>query len=214
MKINEVESQVGITKKNIRFYESEGLLTPRRNTDNGYRDYGDEEIKILKSIKLFRKLGFPLDEIRKMQKGILTVSDGMDRHRVLLERESKNITLSISLCDKLASSTISLDELDEDSILDEMEALECKGAYFQNRYEKDRKINMLTAVIISSVLILIMLAITTIVILGLFSADTMPTMMVGVITVVCMVIILAVVFVLFARLQEIKNGEIEQAKRY
>ena len=32
MRINEVEALVGITKKNIRFYEAEGLLTPRRNS--------------------------------------------------------------------------------------------------------------------------------------------------------------------------------------
>lgn len=36
MRINEVEALVGITKKNIRFYEAEGLLTPRRNSENGY----------------------------------------------------------------------------------------------------------------------------------------------------------------------------------
>ena len=28
MKINEVEAVVGVTKKNIRFYEEEGLITP------------------------------------------------------------------------------------------------------------------------------------------------------------------------------------------
>ena len=28
MKINEVEALVGITKKNIRFYEEKGLLSP------------------------------------------------------------------------------------------------------------------------------------------------------------------------------------------
>lgn len=28
MKINEVEAQVGITKKNIRFYEEQGLIAP------------------------------------------------------------------------------------------------------------------------------------------------------------------------------------------
>ena len=39
VKINEVEAQVGITKKNIRFYEEQGLLHPRRSTENGYRDY-------------------------------------------------------------------------------------------------------------------------------------------------------------------------------
>ena len=30
MKINEVEAVVGVTKKNIRFYEEEGLICPRR----------------------------------------------------------------------------------------------------------------------------------------------------------------------------------------
>ena len=44
MKINEVEALVGITKKNIRFYEAEGLLAPRRNSENGYRDYGEAEV--------------------------------------------------------------------------------------------------------------------------------------------------------------------------
>ena len=34
LKINEVEALVGITKKNIRFYEAEGLLAPRRNSEN------------------------------------------------------------------------------------------------------------------------------------------------------------------------------------
>ena len=38
VKINEVEALVGITKKNIRFYEEKGLLTPRRNSENGYRE--------------------------------------------------------------------------------------------------------------------------------------------------------------------------------
>ena len=45
-KINEVEALVGITKKNIRFYEAEGLLSPRRNSQNGYRDYGDAEVDL------------------------------------------------------------------------------------------------------------------------------------------------------------------------
>ena len=62
MKINEVEALVGITKKNIRFYEEQGLLSPRRNSENGYRDYGQEEVDTLRQIKLLRKLGVPLEE--------------------------------------------------------------------------------------------------------------------------------------------------------
>ena len=37
MKINEVEAAVGVTKKNIRFYEEEGLISPSREPGNGYR---------------------------------------------------------------------------------------------------------------------------------------------------------------------------------
>ena len=40
VKINEVEALVGISKKNIRFYEQQELLCPRRNSENSYRDYG------------------------------------------------------------------------------------------------------------------------------------------------------------------------------
>lgn len=59
MKINEVEQKVGITKKNIRFYEQEGLLKPDRNAQNGYREYSEEDLLLLQKIKLLRKLSIP-----------------------------------------------------------------------------------------------------------------------------------------------------------
>ena len=98
MKINEVEALVGITKKNIRFYEAEGLLAPRRNSENGYRDYGEAEVETLRRIKLLRKLGVPLEEIRRMQSGTHTVGDGMRRHLITLERDRENLEQSIRLC--------------------------------------------------------------------------------------------------------------------
>ena len=91
MRINEVEALVGITKKNIRFYEEQGLLKPGRNSQNGYREYGEPEVELLRQIKLLRKLGVPLEEIRQMQTGSRTLGDGMRRHLVTLERERKNL---------------------------------------------------------------------------------------------------------------------------
>ena len=76
LKINEVEALVGITKKNIRFYEEQGLLAPSRNAENGYRNYGEAEVAQLRQIKVLRKLGVPMEEIRKMQAGTHTLSDG------------------------------------------------------------------------------------------------------------------------------------------
>lgn len=214
LKINEVEACVGITRKNIRFYESEGLLSPRRNRDNGYRDYGKAEIEILKQIKLLRKLGFPLEEIRKMQKGELTVSDGMDRHRVLLERQSKNITQSISLCDRFALSATRLEELDTTSVLEEMESLENKGATFQNKYEKDRKINRISAVIITVFIVLIMAIGNTFAVWEMMSYSEISVIAIIIIVASSTLVILSLLFVLFSRLREISDGEIEKAKRY
>ena len=51
MKINEVEAAVGVTKKNIRFYEEEGLISPRREPGNGYRSYSEADVERLRRIK-------------------------------------------------------------------------------------------------------------------------------------------------------------------
>ena len=53
MKINQVEQAVGITRKNIRFYEEQGLLHPSRNPVNGYRDYTDSDVSLLLKIRLY-----------------------------------------------------------------------------------------------------------------------------------------------------------------
>ena len=79
MKINEVEAAVGVTKKNIRFYEEEGLITPGREPGNGYRSYSQTDVERLRRIKLLRKLDVPLAEIREMLEGQSTLAEGMNR---------------------------------------------------------------------------------------------------------------------------------------
>ena len=79
MKINEVEAAVGVTKKNIRFYEEEGLISPRREPGNGYRSYSEADVERLRRIKLLRKLDVPLAEIRQMLEGECTLAEEMTR---------------------------------------------------------------------------------------------------------------------------------------
>ncbi|MDE6142002.1 MAG: MerR family transcriptional regulator, partial [Bacilli bacterium] len=56
MFINEVCHAVGLTKKSIRFYEENGLLTPKRDNSNDYRIYSQSDIEKLKKIKFLREL--------------------------------------------------------------------------------------------------------------------------------------------------------------
>ncbi len=214
MKINEVEAQVGITKKNIRFYEEQGLLTPSRNRTNGYRDYGDDEVKVLKCIKLLRKLGFPLEDIRQMQSGALTISDGMERQLITLGREQKNLEQSVALCRQLVQQEGSLSALDADILLGQMEEMERSGTTFQNKHSGDRRRTMVAPICIT----LFMVALLTGFALfcgWLMMVDAEFPVAFGILF--CggsFVACLGMVGVLLQRLREIRGGELEESKKY
>lgn len=127
MKINEAEQEVGIARKNIRFYEQQGLLSPSRNLSNGYREYSSEDILILRRIKLLRKLGIPIEEIRKLQSHYLTLDDCLHRHLIILERESKNLDTMQMFCRNLLNKDISLETMDVEQLLNDMENIEEGG---------------------------------------------------------------------------------------
>jgi len=215
LKINEVETLVGITKKNIRFYEAEGLLTPRRNSENGYREYGEAEIETLRRIKLLRKLGLPLEEIRRMQAGG-TVADGMRRHLVTLERERQDLEQSIELCRRLKSVDGRLEGLDAAALLEEMETLEQQGTTFQNRQMGDARVRYVAPVLISVGMIALMAGI---IVLTLWAFGTDPEaapplpLMAGLILIPVLVIG-GMLLALWQRVKEIGKGEIDDAKHY
>ncbi len=58
MKIKQVEELVGITRKNIRFYEEQGLLNVAR-AENGYREYHQADVDRLRKSNCFARWIFP-----------------------------------------------------------------------------------------------------------------------------------------------------------
>lgn len=216
MKINEVEAIVGVTKKNIRFYEEQGLLTPPRNSENGYRDYGEAEIAALRQIKLMRKLGVPISEIRQMQQGTMTVADGMRRHLITLEREEENLRQSVHLCNVLKEREERLDALDAEVILHEMEELERSGAVFQDKHRNDIRVQILAPVIACLLMVLIMLGMMFL--MGWSVAaqpqDAPPMPVMAFFMGVPLLVIVGVVLALFQRIREIGKGEIDDARKY
>lgn len=216
MKINEVEAQVGITKKNIRFYEEQGLLSPRRNSENGYRDYGEAEVAVLRRIKLMRKLGVSLEEIRRMQAGG-TVADGMRRHLVTLERERKSLEQSIQLCQSLKDREERLDALDAAALLEEMERLEQAGTTFQDKQKNDaRPVRYAGAAVMALLTTALMVGIIVLMVWGFTvdPADAPPMALLAVLVAIPGVVILGVLLALFQRIKEIQKGEEDDAKNY
>jgi len=216
MKINEVESMVGITKKNIRFYEEQGLLSPERNAENGYREYSLCDVRVLRRIKLLRKLGVPMEEIRMMQNGTHTLGDGMHRHLVSLEREKQNTEQSIQLCKDLQKMDISLEHLDAEEILLHMEDMEKAGTSFQNKQKHDMKVRYVAPVVVAVFAVGLLLALCGMLLWGYRVApeEAPPPWLLGLMVLVLIGICVGVMSALTQRIREIGKGEMDYARKY
>jgi peroxiredoxin/DNA-binding transcriptional MerR regulator len=63
MRIGELARRAGVTTKAVRYYESLGLLTPRRLA-NGYRDYDEHDVRLAREIRALSGLGLPVERTR------------------------------------------------------------------------------------------------------------------------------------------------------
>ena len=217
MKINEVEQLVGISKRNIRFYEKEGLLAPGRNAENGYRNYGDGDVETLRKIKLLRKLDVPMEEIRNMQQGAFTLADGLRRHMIQLEREQENLATIRSLCQELAEAGEQLPTLDAGRWLAEMERMEQEeGTRFVNIRKKDTPNHYISPVVAALVFVSLMAWVIALMVWGLTvdPQDAPPLALFVVLLAIPVAVIVGVVAALCQRIKQIKGGEEDAAAKY
>ena len=83
MYIHEAAKFSGTTKKAIEYYCQKGLLSPKF-TENGYRDFTEEDVVCLKKISLLRSLGVSVEEIRELLNG----NESTVFQRIIQEQES------------------------------------------------------------------------------------------------------------------------------
>ena len=84
MTIKEVETLSGLPRANIRYYESEGLIAPKR-AENGYREYSQADIDVLLRVKLLRALGLRIDTIKSLAAGRRTRNFPRSTRRAISE---------------------------------------------------------------------------------------------------------------------------------
>lgn len=215
IKINEVEHLVGITKKNIRYYEEMGLLSPRRNSENGYRDYGEPDVEMLRRVKLLRKLGVPIEEIRRMQLGELTLCDGLRRHGIALERDMENLSQMKALCGRMVEDDCRMEQLDTERWLSEMEKLEQEGTRFMDVKRSDQRRRKLTrAALAALVFIGIMTAFIVLLVWAFAQENRPPVGIMVALLLIPSVLIIGVVLALLGRVKEIRGGEEDAARKY
>ena len=212
MKINEVEQQVGVSKKNIRFYEQQGLLHPKRNSENGYREYDETDVLRLKKIKLLRKLSLPIDEIRRIQSGELILADALHRQLIVLEREQTNLAETAGLCRLILEEDCLYQTLSPDQYLERMVEMEEKGTKFEN-VSGDTIRKKRGSIFAAVVFILIMCAVAGMLIWG-YTQDPIPNLVFGVFLLVPIVTVFSVVIALMQHIRELEGGEEDAARKY
>ena len=120
MTIKDIEEKSGMSRANIRFYEAEGLLNPERRA-NGYREYSEDDLEILKRIKLLRTLHISLEEIKSLHTGERALVDTLNRHLVKLQNEKTDIEQVQEICKVMHNDGVQYRTLDAQHYLDSIE---------------------------------------------------------------------------------------------
>lgn len=99
--VQQLATLAGVTVRTLHHYDAIGLLSPKRNGTNGYRQYGEAELLMLQQIMFFRELEFSLTDIRK----ILTnpefdIAAALSDHRKYIMIRQKRMTDLVRTIDK------------------------------------------------------------------------------------------------------------------
>lgn len=119
MNIKIVSEKTGLTKKAIKYYESEGLINPSKNNCNNYREYTDEDIVKLNLIGALRAIDVPTMEIKSLV-------DGAKDLQAVMKSTLEKINETISNLEKsrlIISSILSKDLQDYNMIGDQVKKL-------------------------------------------------------------------------------------------
>lgn len=88
MLINEIAKSCNITKKAVQYYVEQGLLVPNV-LENGYKDFSEQDVEVLKQVVLYRKLGLSISEIKRVLENYNELTYILHQRTLELEREKE-----------------------------------------------------------------------------------------------------------------------------
>ncbi|MFT8469922.1 MAG: MerR family transcriptional regulator [Oenococcus sp.] len=103
---NELAELAGITPRAVRYYEKEGLLKARREPENNYRLFDEQQVDQPQQILFYRELDFSIQQIKKVLS-----DEHADRLQILAAQKLDALI-------RLADQTI-LDEKGQKNMTDE-----------------------------------------------------------------------------------------------
>ena len=108
MRVGELARRTGTTIRALRYYESVGLVVPRR-LGNGYREYDPIAVRLVDQIRELMALGLSVEETRPFVESIAAGSDDADVCAAALATYRSTIT---GLQERIGKLTAQRDALD------------------------------------------------------------------------------------------------------
>lgn len=214
MLINEVEHLVGLSKKSIRFYEENGLLSPKRNSNNDYRIYSENDIAKLKLIKFLRELGVPIKDLKSLEDGTLTLKDCMEERISKIKIEEEKFLKVKMMCIQISESNQSFEDVNITKYFEDMNVLGKEG--FTLRDVKSKKANKIIGACISTLVfsLLVLIVPITISYFQFTDPEKLPWLIYWALVSIFTIPFIGMVINLIARIKEINGGEEDEASKY
>lgn len=214
MQIHEVGTKVGLTKKSIRYYEEEGLLNPKRNSFNDYRDYTEEDINTLKLIKFLRNLNVPVSDIKKLKNNELSLEVCMRDRISKISDEEQNLEKIKNMCLEIKDNKDSFENIDITKYSLAMNILNKEGFTMKDVSKSHKK--KILGVVLSS----ISFSTIFIFLIGIISyfnfteSEHLPFLIYLFFMIILGSPVLSIIVNLVKRIKEIKGGEEDEASKY
>jgi DNA-binding transcriptional MerR regulator len=87
--IKQLAQLAGISIRTLHYYDEIGLLSPAREKSNDYRRYSDADLITLQQILIYRELGMPLDQVKRiLASPAFDALQALEEHKAALERRA------------------------------------------------------------------------------------------------------------------------------
>ncbi|WP_265455233.1 MerR family transcriptional regulator [Enterococcus sp. HY326] len=106
MNISQAAKQLDLTSTTLRYYETIGLIPPIERTASGVRNYSEENVDWIYTIKCMRDAGLSIDSLIQYNALYLEGAQTYDERKTILMKERQN------LVDKIAEFQTTLARLD------------------------------------------------------------------------------------------------------
>ena len=129
--VGQVAERFGVTVRTLHDYDEIGLLTPSERTRAGYRVYTADDLVRLRTIVVYRRLEFGLDEVRELLEGQTPVEDHLRRQRAAVQERMGELAELVTAIDRALESEMS------DRPMTDAEMRELFGDSFTEDYQAE-----------------------------------------------------------------------------